>query len=185
MRMNATTRGKATPVNLAHHAYWNLGGHGSGSVLGEEVRLFASRYTPVDATLIPTGHLAPAAGTPYDLRRPATVGSRIGGLLSRGVDGYDINYVVDGGGLVAVVRDGASGRAMELWADQPGVQFYKANGLSGVRGKGGKVYARYGALCLETQGLPYAVPMNRPSFPSQIVRPRKVYRHHMVFKFTF
>uniref|UniRef100_N1QQQ1 Aldose 1-epimerase n=1 Tax=Aegilops tauschii TaxID=37682 RepID=N1QQQ1_AEGTA len=185
VRMNATARGKATPVNLAHHAYWNLGGHGSGSVLGEEVRLFASRYTPVDAALIPTGHLAPVAGTPYDFRTPAAVGSRIGGLLSRGVNGYDINYVVDGGGLrpVAVVRDGASGRAMELWADQPGVQFYTANGLSGVRGKGGKVYGRYGALCLETQGFPDAV--NRPSFPSQIVRPGKVYMHHMVFKFSF
>uniref|UniRef100_R7VYQ6 Aldose 1-epimerase n=1 Tax=Aegilops tauschii TaxID=37682 RepID=R7VYQ6_AEGTA len=106
--MNATARGKATPVNLAHHAYWNLGGHGSGSVLGEEAgdRGLAHR-----------------------------------GLLSRGVNGYGINYVVDGGGLrrAAVVRDGASGRAMELCADQPGVQFYTANGLSGVRGKGGKV----------------------------------------------
>ncbi|VAI83942.1 unnamed protein product [Triticum turgidum subsp. durum] len=185
VRMNATAWGKATPVNLAHHAYWNLGGHGSGSVLGEEVRLFASRYTPVDAALIPTGRLAPVAGTPYDFRTPAAVGSRIGGLLSRGVNGYDINYVVDGGGLrpVAVVRDGASGRVMELWADQPGLQFYTANGLSGVRGKGGKVYGHYGALCLETQGFPDAV--NRPSFPSQIVRPGKVYRHDMVFKFSF
>ncbi|KAI4965681.1 hypothetical protein ZWY2020_051136 [Hordeum vulgare] len=186
VRMNATARGKATPVNLAHHAYWNLGGDGSGSVLGQKVRLFASRYTPVDAALIPTGRLAPVAGTPYDFRRPAAVGARIGGLLSRGVAGYDINYVVDGGrGLrrVAAVRDGASGRAMELWADQPGVQFYTANGLSGVRGKGGKVYGRYGALCLETQGFPNAV--NEPSFPSQIVRPGKVYRHHMLFRFSF
>uniref|UniRef100_N1QSC5 Aldose 1-epimerase n=1 Tax=Aegilops tauschii TaxID=37682 RepID=N1QSC5_AEGTA len=97
-------------------------------------------------------------------------------LLSRGINGYDINYVMDGG-----VRDGASGRAMELWADQPGVQFYTANRLSGVRGKGGKVYGRYGALYVETQGFPDAV--NRPSFPSQIVRPGKVYRHDMVLKF--
>jgi aldose 1-epimerase len=146
----------------------------------------------VDAALIPTGRLAPVAGTPYDFRRPAAVGARIGGLLRRGVAGYDTNYVVDGGergGLrrqlrrVAVVHDGASGRAMELWADQPGVQFYTANGLGGVRGKGGKVYDRYGALCLETQGFPDAV--NRPSFPSQIVRPGQVYSHDMVFKFSF
>uniref|UniRef100_A0ACD5Z1M2 Uncharacterized protein n=1 Tax=Avena sativa TaxID=4498 RepID=A0ACD5Z1M2_AVESA len=192
VHMNATARGKATPVNLAHHAYWNLGGHGSGSILGEKVRLFASRYTPVDAALIPTGRLAPVAGTPYDFRRPASVGARMGGLLRRGATGYDINYAVDGGehgGLrrqlrrVAVVRDGASDRAMELWADQPGVQFYTGNGLSGVRGKGGKVYDRYGALCLETQGFPDAV--NRPNFPSQIVRPGQVYSHDMVFKFSF
>ncbi|XP_047077621.1 galactose mutarotase-like [Lolium rigidum] len=192
VHMNATARDKATPVNLAHHAYWNLGGHGSGSILGEKVRLFASRYTPVDAALIPTGRLAPVARTPYDFRKPATVGARIGGLLHRGVTGYDTNYAVDGGergGLrrqlrrVAVVRDGASGRAMELWADQPGVQFYTANGLSGVRGKGGKVYDRHDALCLETQGFPDAV--NRPNFPSQIVRPGQVYSHDMVFKFSF
>ena len=130
----------------------------------------------MDAALIPIGRLAPVAGTPYDFRMPAAVGSRIGGLLSRGINGYDINYVMDGG-----VRDGASGRAMELWADQPGVQFYTANRLSGVRGKGGKVYGRYGALYVETQGFPDAV--NRPSFPSQIVRPGKVYRHDMVLKF--
>ncbi|KAF0906508.1 hypothetical protein E2562_011490 [Oryza meyeriana var. granulata] len=191
VRMNATARGKATPVNLAHHAYWNLGGHGSGSVLAETVQLFASRYTPVDAALVPTGRLAPVAGTPYDFRAPATVGARVG--VPGGVSaGYDTNYAVDGVGVggegqrrlrpVAAVRDGATGRAMELWADQPGVQFYTSNGLGGVRGKGGKVYDRYGALCLETQGFPDAV--NHPSFPSQIVRPGKVYEHNMVLKFS-
>ncbi|TVU29566.1 hypothetical protein EJB05_21138 [Eragrostis curvula] len=201
VRMNSTTRGrKATPVNLAHHAYWNLGGHGSGAVLGETVQLFASRYTPVaNATLIPTGAVEPVAGTPYDFRAPARLGARMAALLrrgGRGVTGYDTNYVVDDGGRrgaeassasflrrVARVKDGASGRAMELWADQPGVQFYTANGLAGIRGKGGKVYGRYGALCLETQGFPDAV--NHPNFPSQIVRPGQVYKHDMVFKFSF
>uniref|UniRef100_A0A0E0K1H4 Aldose 1-epimerase n=1 Tax=Oryza punctata TaxID=4537 RepID=A0A0E0K1H4_ORYPU len=187
VRMNATARGKATPVNLAHHAYWNLAGEGSGSVLAETVRLHASRYTPVDAaTLIPTGRIAPVAGTPYDFLRAARVGARVGAVPG-GVSGYDTNYAVDGGERrlrpVAAVRDGATGRAMELWADQPGVQFYTSNGLAGVRGKGGKVYGRYGALCLETQGFPDAV--NHPSFPSQIVRPGQVYEHNMVFKFTF
>ncbi|CAN6278968.1 unnamed protein product [Urochloa humidicola] len=193
VRMNATARGRATPVNLAHHAYWNLGGHGSGPVLGETVQLLASRYTPVAdaAALIPTGALAPVAGTPYDLRAPPPappLGARLGELLRRGVAGYDTNYAVDGaaaGSLrpVARVRDGATGRAMELWADQPGVQFYTANGLGGgVRGKGGVVYERYGALCLETQGFPDAV--NHPGFPSQIVRPGQVYKHDMVFKFS-
>ncbi|KAF8693555.1 hypothetical protein HU200_038957 [Digitaria exilis] len=194
--MNATARGpspRATPVNLAHHAYWNLGGHGSGPVLGSTVQLLASRYTPVDpATLIPTGALAPVAGTPYDLRAPAPLGARLAELLRRrreGVSGYDTNFAVDGDATAALrpvarVRDGETGRAMEVWADQPGVQFYTANGLSGgVRGKGGSVYVRYGALCLETQGFPDAV--NHPGFPSQVVRPGQVYKHHMVLKFSF
>ncbi|XP_066348895.1 uncharacterized protein [Miscanthus floridulus] len=189
VHMNATAVNKATPVNLAQHTYWNLGGEGSGDVLHSTVQLFASRYTPVDSALIPTGVVTPVAGTPYDFRAPTPVGSRIrqvsGGKA--GVYGYDTNYAVDGedGALrkVAVVRDGASGRAMELWANQPGVQFYTGNFLLDVVGKGGKVYGQYGALCLETQGFPDAV--NHPDFPSQIVRPGQVYKHDMVFKFSF
>jgi aldose 1-epimerase len=191
VHMNATAANKATPVNLAQHTYWNLGGEGSGDVLHNTVQLFASRYTPVDSALIPTGVLAPVAGTPYDFRAPTPVGSRIrqvsGGKA--GVYGYDTNYAVDGddaGGAlrkVAVVRDPASGRAMELWANQPGVQFYTGNFLQDVEGKGGKVYGQYGALCLETQGFPDAV--NHPDFPSQIVRPGQAYKHDMVFKFSF
>ncbi|KAL6845745.1 hypothetical protein ACP4OV_024320 [Aristida adscensionis] len=190
VHMNATALSKATPVNLAQHTYWNLGGAGSGDVLGDTVELFASRYTPVDGALIPTGAVAPVAGTPYDLRAPTAVGAHVrqvsGGKA--GIYGYDTNYVVDGeaGALrkVAVVRDGgASGRALELWANQPGVQFYTGNFLKDVKGKGGKVYGQYGALCLETQGFPDAV--NHPKFPSQIVRPGQVYKHDMVFKFSF
>ena len=193
VRMNATALDKATPVNLAQHTYWNLGGEGSGDVLGNTVQLFASRYTPVDATLIPTGQLAPVAGTPYDLRAPTAVREhlrQVVGGSSNGstIYGYDINYVVDGDARalrkVAAVRDGASGRALELWADQPGVQFYTGNFLQDVKGKGGSVYGQYGALCLETQGFPDAV--NHPDFPSQIVRPgQAAYKHDMVFKFSF
>ena len=188
-RMNATALNKATPVNLANHAYWNLGGHRSGNVLGQVIQVFASRYTPVDRSMIPTGEIAGVAGTPYDLRSPTRLGSRVRLVSGAGMAGFDINYEVDGwdggdGGLrkVAAVRDPASGRALELWADQPGVQLYTSNWLSGVKGKGGAVYGQYGAVCLETQGFPDAV--NHPNFPSQIVRPGQVYRHLMVFKFS-
>jgi len=193
LRMNATALSKATPVNLASHAYWNLGGHGSGDVLGHTVQLLASRYTPVDGALIPTGAVAHVAGTPYDLRAPTRLGARLREVYGgrAGVYGFDTNFAVDGEARalrkVAVVRGGGggapgAGRAMELWADQPGVQFYTGNFLSDVKGKGGAVYGPHAALCLETQGFPDAV--NHPNFPSQIVRPGQVYRHLMVFKFS-
>ncbi|CAL5031673.1 unnamed protein product [Urochloa decumbens] len=185
LRMNATALNKATPVNLVNHAYWNLAGEGSGDILGHLIQVFASQYTPVDKSMIPTGEIAGVAGTPYDLRRLTPVGSRIGLVSGGGAVGYDINYAVHGGQgfrQVAFVRDPASGRAFELWADQPGVQLYTSNWLKDEKGKAGKVYQKYGALCLETQGFPDAV--NHPNFPSVIVRPGGVYRHDMLFKFS-
>lgn len=186
LRMNATALDKATPVNLVNHAYWNLAGHGSGDVLGHVIQVLASRYTPVDKSMIPTGDIAAVAGTPYDLRRPTPLGSRIGLVSGGGAVGYDVNYAVDGlaGSFapVARARDPASGRAFELWANQPGVQLYTGNWLKDEKGKAGKVYQKHGALCLETQAFPDAV--NHPNFPSAIVRPGGVYLHDMLFKFS-
>ncbi|XP_066338572.1 uncharacterized protein [Miscanthus floridulus] len=186
LHMNATALNKATPVNLVNHAYWNLGGHGSGDVLGHLIQVFASLYTPVDKSMIPTGQIAGVAGTPYDLRWLTPVGARINLVSGGGAVGYDLNYAVavhgQGFTQVAFVRDPASGRAFELWANQPGVQLYTSNWLKDEKGKGGKVYQKYGALCLETQAFPDAV--NHPNFPSEIVRPGGVYRHDMLFKFS-
>ncbi|KAM0901843.1 hypothetical protein ACQ4PT_019678 [Festuca glaucescens] len=185
IRMNVTARNKATPVNLANHVYWNLAGHGSGNVLKHKLQVLASKYTPVDGSMIPTGQVVPVAGTNYDFRKPTAMGTHLE-IFRGGSSGYDINYAVNGQQnamrKVARVQEPKSGRAFELWANQPGVQFYTAGGLVSEKGKDGKVYQKYGALCLETQAYPDAV--NHPHFPSSIVRPGHVYKHHMVFRFS-
>ncbi|KAF8408069.1 hypothetical protein HHK36_007210 [Tetracentron sinense] len=179
--MKAKALNKATPVNLAHHSYWNLGGHNSGDILSHNVHLFGSKITPVDHELIPTGKIVPVKGTPYDFLEPRTVGSRIKDVPG----GYDINYALDGEmGHVKraiIVHDNKSGRVMELWTNKPGLQFYTSNQLVAVKGKGGFVYKKYAAIVLETQGFPDSV--NHPNFPSQIVSPGQVYKHFMLFKF--
>ncbi|OVA13318.1 Aldose 1-/Glucose-6-phosphate 1-epimerase [Macleaya cordata] len=181
VNMKAKAINKATPVNLAQHTYWNLGGHNSGDILSNTLQLFASHITPVDAGLIPTGEITPVKGTPYDFISPHEVGS----MMDKLPHGYDINYVLDEPHKmkkVAMVHDGKSGRVMELWTNKPGVQFYTANYLKDVKGKGGFVYGPHAALCLETQGFPDSV--NHPNFPSQIVYPGETYKHFMLFKFT-
>uniref|UniRef100_A0A7N0RE68 Aldose 1-epimerase n=1 Tax=Kalanchoe fedtschenkoi TaxID=63787 RepID=A0A7N0RE68_KALFE len=179
--MSAKALKTETPVNLAQHTYWNLGGHDSGTILLNKVKILATHYTPVDSELIPTGKLKLVAGTPYDFLKSQTVGSRIKKLPT----GYDINYALEAANelkIVAVVHDEKSGRVMQLRTNAVGMQFYTANSLKDVKGKGGFVYQPHSALCLETQGFPNAV--NQPNFPSQIVVPAKPYKHVMVYKFS-
>ncbi|XP_031373200.1 aldose 1-epimerase-like isoform X2 [Punica granatum] len=183
IKMEAKALKKATPVNLALHTYWNLGGHNSGNILSHEIQLFASRITPVDSQLIPTGQISDIKGSAYDFLQPRDIGSQINKLPA----GYDINYVLDGHGhehlnKVAVLREKMSGREMELWSNQVGVQFYTGNYLDNVKGKGGFVYSNHSGLCLETQGFPDSV--NHPNFPSQIINPGETYKHVMIFRFT-
>ncbi|KAK4350512.1 hypothetical protein RND71_029825 [Anisodus tanguticus] len=181
--MQATPLNKATPVNLASHTYWNLGGATSGNIFSHTIQIFGSKITPVDDKLIPTGQITPVKGTAYDFLQPRTIGSKFSEIPG----GYDINYVLDnteGKHLhrVAIVHESKSGRKMELWTNKPGVQFYTSNMLENAKGKGGLVYHKYGALCLETQGFPDSV--NHPNFPSQIVNPGETYKHIMVYRFT-
>lgn len=183
VKMEAKALNKATPVNLALHTYWNLGGHGSGDILSHTLQLFASKITQVDEHLIPTGVILNIEESPYDFLQPRQIGSRINELPH----GYDINYVLSNTGhrhlkKVAVVKDSITGRKMELWSNQPGVQFYTANYLENETGKGGFVYSSHAGLCLETQGFPDSV--NHPNFPSQTISPEKTYEHVMVFRFT-
>jgi len=169
---------KPTPVNFTSHGYYNLAG--TGDVLDHELTLAADAYTPADAQLVPTGKIALVKGTPLDFTKPAPIGSRI-----KETNGYDCNFVINDGGkkltLAARIREPKSGRIMEAWTTQPGVQFYTANHFEGIPGRGGARYQRFGAFCLETQHFPDSV--NKPQFPSTILRPGETYRQSCVYKF--
>lgn len=185
VKMVAKSINKPTPVNIAQHAYWNLDGHSSGDILSHKIKLYAAKITPVDSELIPTGDLSAVAGTPYDFSTLREIGSQINNVPGGG--GYDINYVVDESAShhmrkVAEVEGAVSGRKMELWSNQAGVQFYTSGQLKDVKGKEGAVYRKFAGMCLETQGFPDSV--NHPNFPSQIVNPGETYMHAMVFRFT-
>ncbi|MBC7784312.1 MAG: galactose mutarotase, partial [Burkholderiales bacterium] len=180
------TTDQPTPINLTQHAYFNLRDAGQSTVLDHVLRLNCAGYTPSDATLIPTGQVAPVQGTPFDFRSPKPIGRDLR-AIDADPQGYDHNFVInDANGELreaAEVYEPVTGRSMSVWTTEPGVQFYSGNFLNGtVTGHDATRYAQHTAFCLETQHFPDSP--NQPGFPSTILEPGQTYRHTTEYRFA-
>ncbi len=179
---------KPTILNLTNHSYFNLKGAGNGDILNHILRLNASYYTPVNQDLIPTGEVAAVKGTPFDFRLPGKIGEHLkqphAQLQIAG--GFDHNFVINNGQTrvkhAGTVTEPLSGRILDVFTSQPGVQFYTGNNLERVPGKFGHQYEQYHGFCLETQHFPDSP--HHPHFPMVVLMPGQVYRHEIIYKFS-